>query len=107
MSERTIPQIEARIKRIKKALVEIGPMRPGSLTLQYKNPANKTGSYWQISYTRKMRSRTEYIREELVSETKKQIAVYKRFKALTEEWVELSIELAKLRAKIDKEKVSK
>jgi len=58
MSEKTIPQMEARIRRIKKMLMEIGPMRPGSLTRQYKNPEDKTGAYWQISYTRKMRSRT-------------------------------------------------
>jgi hypothetical protein len=106
MSDKTIPQIEARIGRIKKALAEIGPMRPGSLTLQYKNPADKTGPYWQISYTRKMRSRTEYVREELVPETREQIAAFKRFKALTDEWVELSIELAKMRSKVNKEKKS-
>jgi hypothetical protein len=37
-------------------------MRPGSLTRQYKDPQHHTGAYWQISYTRHMRSRTEYVR---------------------------------------------
>ena len=32
MSERKIRQIDERIVRIKEALQEIGPMRPGSLT---------------------------------------------------------------------------
>jgi hypothetical protein len=107
MSEKTIPQIERRIARIKKALAGIGPMRPGSLTCQYKNPMEKTGPYWQISYTRQMRSRTEYVRTESVPEVRKQIAAYKRFKLLTDEWVNLSIELAKLRTQIEKEKASR
>lgn len=99
MSKKTIPQIESRITQIKMDLMDIGPMRPGSLTLQYKSPKDQTGPYWQISYTRKMKSRTDYVREQLVPDTRKQIEEYKRFKALTDEWVELSIEMAKLKAK--------
>ena len=37
MSQKRIQQIEQRIDRIKKTLMEIGPMRPGSLTRQYKD----------------------------------------------------------------------
>jgi len=59
MSQKWIQQIEQRIDRIKKALLEIGPMRPGSLTRQYKDPQHRVGAYWQISYTRRMKSRTE------------------------------------------------
>jgi hypothetical protein len=57
MSQKRIRQIEQRIDRIKRALQEIGPMRPGSLTRQYKDPQHHTGAYWQISYTRQMKSR--------------------------------------------------
>src|ERR1039457_1306280 len=66
MSQKRIQQIEQRIDRIKKALLEIGPMRPGSLSRQYKDPQHQTGAYWQISYTRRMKSRTEYVRREWV-----------------------------------------
>ena len=38
MSEKRMQQIEQRIEGIKRALLEIGPMRPGSLTRQYKDP---------------------------------------------------------------------
>jgi len=31
-------RIEQRIDRIKRTLIEIGPMRPGSLTRRYKDP---------------------------------------------------------------------
>ena len=68
MSQKRIQQIERRIERIKTALLEIGPMRPGSLTRQYKDPQHHAGAYWQISYTRRMKSRTEYVRREWVKD---------------------------------------
>jgi hypothetical protein len=51
MSQERIQQIEQRIDRIKRTLLEIGPMRPGWLTRQYKDPQHRTGPCWQISYT--------------------------------------------------------
>ena len=96
MSQKRIQQIEQRIDRIKKALLEIGPMRPGSLTRQYKDPQAQTGAYWQISYTRRMKSRTEYVRQECVKELRHQIATHKRFKRLVDQWIDLSIEHSRL-----------
>jgi len=96
MSEKRIQQIERRIERIKQALNRIGPMRPGSLTRQYKDPQHKAGAYWQISYTRQMKSRTEYIRKECVPEIRRQIATHKRFKRLIDQWIDLDIERSKL-----------
>jgi hypothetical protein len=84
MSRKRIQQIEQRIDRIKKALLEIGPMRPGSLTRQYKDPQHHTGAYWQISYTRRMKSRTEYVRPEWVKEIRRQTVIHKRFKRLVD-----------------------
>ena len=100
MSEKRIQQIERRIERIKEALRHIGPMRPGSLTRQYKDRKHKTGAYWQISYTRQMKSRTEYVREEWVPEIRRQIATHKRFKRLIDQWIELDIERSKLTMQI-------
>jgi hypothetical protein len=96
MSEKRIQQIEQRIEQIKAALSHIGPMRPGSLTRQYKDRKNKTGAYWQISYTRQMKSRTEYVRKEWVSQVRREIANHKRFKRLIDQWVDLDIERSKL-----------
>jgi hypothetical protein len=100
MSEKRIQQIERRIERIKAALTRIGPMRPGSLTRQYKDRANKTGAYWQVSYTRQMKSRTEYVREEWVPEVRRQITMHKRFKRLIDQWINLDIERSKLTMQI-------
>lgn len=107
MSEKRVRRIERRIGRIKQALQKIGPMRPGSLTRQYKNPKEKSSPYWQISYTRNMKSRSDYVRQGCVADIRKQIAAYKRFKRLTDEWIDLSIELSKLKMKLDKKKGSK
>ena len=107
MNEKRIRQIEQRIARIKEALQEIGPMRPGSLTRQYRDPKERSGGYWQISYTRQMRSRTEYVRPEWVAETRQQIATYKRFKRLVDQWLSLSIEHSQLSMRIAKKKGSR
>ncbi len=105
-SEKRIRQVERRIGRIKQELMKIGPLRPGSLTRQYKNPKAKSGSFWQISYTRTMKSRTEYVRPQFVTNIRRQIAAYKRFRSLTEEWIELSIESSKLNMQIEINKPS-
>ena len=104
MRQTRIQQIERRIDCIKKDLQKIGPMRPGSLTRQYRDPETSAGAYWQISYTRQMKSRTEYVRREWVTEIRKRIATYKRFKRLIDQWVELSIEHSKRTMLIDKTK---
>ena len=100
MSQKRIQQIERRIDRIKRALLEIGPMRPGSLTRQYKDPQHHTGAYWQISYTRQMKSRTEYVRKECVKEVRRQTVTHKRFKRLVDQWIDLSIEHSRLTMQI-------
>jgi len=100
MSPERIQQIERRIDRIKKELKEIGPMRPGSLTRQYKDPQHHAGAYWQISYTRRMKSRTEYVRLQWVTELRRQIVTHRRFKRLVDQWIDLSIEHLRLTMRI-------
>ena len=107
METKRMGQIEKEIARIKEALWAIGPMRPGSLTKQFKDRENEEGAYWQISYTRQMHSRTDYIRREWVKTTQEQIKEYKKFKRLIETWVALAIDHAKLTMKIEKSKAKK
>ena len=107
MEHKRMGQIEKKIARIKEALGAIGPMRPGSLTKQFKDRENEEGAHWQISYTRQMHSRTDYIRREWVKTTQQQIKEYKKFKRLIETWVALAIEHAKLTMKIEKSKSKK
>ena len=96
MPDKRLAQITKRIGTIKAALVALEPMRPGSLTRQYKDPQAQSGPYYQLSYTRDMKSRTDYIPRDCVREVQRLIRNYKRFKALTTEWVNLSIEQGRL-----------
>jgi hypothetical protein len=50
-----------------------------------------------------MKSRTQYVRREWVDDIREQIAVYKRFKKLIEEWIDLSIEYSQMRMEQAKE----
>jgi len=47
-----------------------------------------------------MKSRTAYIRSECVSDIRRQIRNYKRFKKLNAEWIALSIEHSRLTMKL-------
>jgi len=111
MSTQEIIRWKSRIEEIKKRLVALGEMRPGSLSKQYnvcgnptcrcKDPKNpqKHGPYYQLSYSHKGKSTTEFVKRGTVTETRKQLKNYKTFKMLTDEWVELSVKIARLRKK--------
>jgi len=94
---KTLDQIEERIVGVKKRLMDIGEMRPGSLTYQYHKPKEKKGGYYQISYTYKMRSKTEYVRPEFVKDLRSQIAAFRRFKRLVQLWTDLALEHSRLK----------
>jgi hypothetical protein len=103
MTKQRLLQIEKRIETIKAKLTAIDEMRPGSLSRQYKDPANQSGAYYQLSYTRDMKSRTEYIARDALDDVRRQLDNYKRFKELTAEWVDLSIEHSRLKMKLARE----
>jgi hypothetical protein len=97
MTSKRLEVIRKRIGSIKLRLAGIEDMRPGSLTRQYKDPENRRGPYYQLSYTPQMRSRTEYVPRHYLPEVRCEIRNYKRF--LISEWVGLSIEQSRLKAK--------
>ena len=100
MTKKRLVQIERQIEEIKVELADMGEMRPGSLTRQYKDPETQSGPYYQLSYTLDMKSRTEYIRREFVSDIRRQISNYKRFRKLSGKWVKLGIEHSRLAMKL-------
>lgn len=103
-----LERLGQRIERIKQELQGIGPMRPGSLSKQYTvcgkagcrcadpRQPRKHGPYFQLSYIHRGKSTTQFIRAPFVREVRVQLANYKRFRRLTDEWVALSIEHARL-----------
>ena len=92
-----IEEIEEKIRRIKKDLQRIGDMRPGSINEQFKDPKAKSGSYYQLNYTHKMKTRTEYIRKKNFEILKREVAEYQRFRNLIDEWIALGIQASKIR----------
>lgn len=101
----SIPQIARKIEHLKRQLAELGPMHPGSLSEQYnvcgksgcrcKDPKNpqKHGPYFQLSFTWRGKSRTRFVRAERLAGVREKVANYKRFRELTDEWVDLVVEL--------------
>ena len=96
MNAKRLVKIEREIAMIKAQLREIGVVRPGSLTRQYKDPTHHTGAYYQISYTHRMKSKTAYVRAHFVKEVRQQIRDYKKLKKLMARWVMLGIEYSQL-----------
>ena len=94
-----LEQIQKRIERIKTEIVAIDEMRPGSVSKQFKEPDLKRGAYYQLNYFTGGRSRTDYVAPAVLRDVRRQISNYKRFKALTAEWIELSIEQSRLKIK--------
>jgi hypothetical protein len=92
-----LEQTEEQIQKLKQELMTLGPMRPGSITRQYRLPKEKKRPFYQISYTHLMRSRSEYIRPENVAALREETANFKRFKMLMQRWVDLALKASQLR----------
>ena len=95
MHAKKIGILEKKFSKILGKLAEIGPMRPGSISKQYRDRKNQLGEYYQLSYTHKMKSRTEHVWPEHVKVLQKEIAEYRNFKKLTAELIDFSIKLSK------------
>lgn len=98
---------EKKVERIKKKILELGPMHPGSISEQYtvcgksgcqcaapKNP-RKHGPYYQLSYTIRGKSSSVFIKKDQLTETRKRVRRYKKFKELCVELTNACVELAK------------
>lgn len=109
-----VTQLEKQIETLQQALTALGPMRPGSLSQQYnvcgnpncrckdKTRPRKHGPYYQLSYVHQGKHTTEFIRRESLAQVKLQLANYKRFRQLTDRWVTLALQHARLTSKQQK-----
>lgn len=105
--EKRIQTLQREIERIKKELAGLGELRPGSLSEQYNvcgkagcrckaEPPQKHGPYYQISYTRKGRSSSKFVKREHATAVKRQIKNYEKMRKLIDEWIEAAEELSDL-----------
>jgi len=102
MPAKSLKTFDRRIQRIQAQLAQLGPMRPGTLTRQYRHPEQQQGAYYQLSYTYQMKSRTEYVPKNQVAFVRKEIAVYQRYKKLTAQWINLALQRSRLRLQLDR-----
>jgi len=101
MSTATMKKKEQKIAALLSALADLGPMRPGTLSVQYRNPGARKTPFHQISYTRKGKGRSEYVRPESIPAIKKELQTHKKFRRIVEQIVDLSLEASRLRHRRD------
>jgi hypothetical protein len=100
--------LEARIATVKQAIIRLGDLRPGKLSQQYNvcgkadcrckaDPPQKHGPYYQLSFTRKGKSSTQFVREEDLAVVRLQLRNYQRLQELIDRWITLGMELSRLK----------
>lgn len=97
MSITALEKKQQKIKALVAALGDLGPMRPGTLSVQYRNPRERKTPFHQISYTRKGKGRSEYVRPEILPAIKKEVDTHKKFRHMVEQIIDLSLEASRLR----------
>ena len=107
-TRKNISEIQEEINAIKKQLLELGLMHPGSVSMQYqvcgrdgcrcmdkKNP-RRHGPYHKLAYVYKGKPVCRFVRADSAEEIKRRIANYKTFRNLVDQWIKLSIEMARI-----------
>jgi hypothetical protein len=100
--------LQQRINRLKSHISALGPMRPGSLSRQYnvcgkpgcrckdsRNP-RRHGPYYQLNYVYGGKKTSEFVKPQNLKAVRRQLANYKRFRQLTDQWVGSALKLARL-----------
>jgi len=99
--------VDKRIAEIKTELAALGSLRPGSLSQQYNvcgnpschckaDPPQKHGPYYQLSYTFRGKSHSDFVRRDTLAQVQAQRRNYETLRALVDEWIALSLERARL-----------
>ena len=108
MDTRREATLQRHIEKVKRDLAALGDLRPASLSTQYNvcgspgcrckaTPPIKHGPYYQVSYTRKGKSSSKFVKKEDLPAVRKQLKNYERMKLLMEHWIDLATELSTLR----------
>ena len=97
-----------QIEKVKGQLAALGDLRPGSLSTQYNvcgtpgcrckaTPPEKHGPYYQVSFTRKGKSSSKFVRREDLNTVRRELKNYEVMKTLVDRWIEMATELSNLR----------
>ena len=111
-TNQSIQNLEVRIAQVKRQLQAQGPMRPGSLSRQYnvcgkpgcrcKDPKHprRHGPYYQLNYVYRGKKTSKFIRPEVLKQVQAELANYKKFRRLSEQWIGLALNLAQAKEKL-------
>ena len=97
-----------QIEKVKGQLAALGNLRPGSLSTQYNvcgtpgcrckaTPPEKHGPYYQVSFTRKGKSSSKFVRKEDLAAVRRELKNYEVMKTLVDRWIDLATELSNIR----------
>lgn len=106
-----VQNLQQKIAAIKDQLLSLERMRPGSLSRQYnicgklgcrcKDPQKpkRHGPYYQLNYVFRGTKTSQFIRAADVATVRAELAAFKKFRRLTNQWVGLALQLANLELK--------
>lgn len=86
-------EIQSEISKVKQEIIDLGPIRPGSLSKQ-KRAWGK--SYWHLSYYHRGQGHTAYVSEEQLESVQQALQNYQKFRELSKTLIDYSLELANL-----------
>ena len=97
-----------QIAKVKAPLTALGDLRPGSLSTQWNvcgtpgcrckaTPPDKHGPSYQVSFTRKGKSSSKFVRKEDLNTVRRELKNYEEMKTLVDRWIEMATELSTLR----------
>ena len=103
--DQRIRALRAQIAAIKRELVQLEELRPGSLSRQYNvcgspgcrckaKPPQKHGPYYHLSYTRKGKGGTRSVTRADLPLIRTQLANYARLRDLVDRWIDLASDLS-------------
>ncbi len=100
--------LQARIAQLQEEIVSLGAaLQPGILTQQYNvcgkagcrckaDPPQRHGPYYQLSFTRQGKSRTQFVKPADLRLVRQQIRNYQRLRTMVDQWISWGMELARL-----------
>ena len=92
--KKTMIELEEKMTLVKESITRVGHMHPGTLSVQKRSGG---GEYYQLSFTHAGKGHTLYVRPDDYEEVSEAVANYRKFRELTNCWIELEIAFAKCR----------
>ncbi len=104
----SVQEIDEQILHLKNQLLALGPLHPGSLSRQYQvcgRPGCKCvdphkpqphGPYTKLTYVYHGKFTCRFVRAGTLKQVTALLATFKSFRKLTDQWVALAIQRAKL-----------